>query len=211
MKKIALFFSLVMILALCVGSAQADVIYSNFGPGDTYRIDGWAIGGSEAMFGYSALAMPFTVSGSDFTLDSVEIAGFSLVGDPGIHLFVLNNDNSEGYNLPGSTHDYLSYKNLPISASGIVEFDSVNHVYLDNGETYWVLAVAKGNDTFANWCCSNERGTFACTNTLPPSWNMVNSELGVFRVNGSPVPEPTAIIAALGLLAPAGFVFRRRK
>ena len=209
MKKIGLFFGLVMILVLCIGSVQADVVYSNFGPENPFQTGGigWSIGPM-------TLAMPFTVSGGNFTLNSIEIAGYYATGGSAVQLSLFSNDDSLGYSAPGSEVDNLGTKDLPHLEPALVEFNATKHAPLQDGQTYWVVA-APGEGTEATWCCTQDTcGDAAAIGGSLSSWYVMSTSfppVSAFRVNGSPVPEPTAAVAALGLLAPAGFIFRRRK
>src|SRR4051812_20198817 len=104
-------FCLSALVVIFLGAeARAAVIYSNFGPGDTYRTNvGWTIGLSPS--GITIVqGDPFSIGGSDYVLDSITLPlayndGPSRDGDIQLRA------NASG--LPGAVIEAFHLSNLP--------------------------------------------------------------------------------------------------
>ena len=94
MKRVA---AVVFVAVLITAAVQADVIYNNFGPGDTYYLgNGWLVAGPDTGTSQS-VAMPFTPSGS-YTLDTATVAVGHINGTNSFDLALY--DDASG--LPGA-------------------------------------------------------------------------------------------------------------
>jgi uncharacterized protein (TIGR03382 family) len=195
-------------------SAQADALYSNFGPGNSYDTTfGWTLsfGGPLGGDAYED-AVSFTVTGGDYLFDTAEVAINHFWG-PDLVYFNLHADAAGS---PGAVLDSTS-------ASGVIEpgtmgppmiADFGGDVVLHNGQTYWLAARTEQTDAHLSWAFNvvDDFGLRAWRLNNGP-WNPTfgipgtDSERGVFRINATPVPAP-AVLAVLGL---AGSVFARRR
>lgn len=183
----------VTVLAL-VGTApaRAGVIFSNFGPGDSFN-DG---GGFTIGLGQTAGNAFVVPGGSDYTLDSITAALTFANGPVNEVILSLETDqnNQPGAILESWTIDNLPRTGLPASATTV---DSTLHPLLQAGVQYWVVA-------------SNPDPSFQSSNT----WNFTSPDVqgtvwtnnsgtsvasqSAFSVSGSSaVPEPATLTLSL--------------
>lgn len=213
MKRLA---AVALVGMLVTAVVQADVIYSNFGPGTTFDSGvSYVLSGPSSPVGMYTMAMPFIPSAS-YTLDSATVA----IGiDQGTNSFDLAvYDDSGGR--PGSTV-LESWSGIVMgpdhSATTTETVLSASNPLLTGGSPYWLVASASA-DTWAGWMYNStgDLGGYAFSTTGPAGpWNVSPplSEEGAYSVMGTPagatVPEPaTFALFALGLV---GILGRRRK
>lgn len=203
--------------AVAVGAAGAsgDVLYDNFGAGDTYSLDtGWTIsyGGPLAGAVYEQ-AVSFTVTGGDYYFDSADLA---VLNNYGPDLVYLDLHADAGGNVGAVLES--------TSASGVtdpfVHAAPMNAIFsgttlLEDGQTYWLSLRTDQTDALASWAYNivDDFGLRAWQ-LNGGGWTPVygdpntDSERGVFRIHATAVPAPGA--AGMALLAFAGFARRRR-
>jgi hypothetical protein len=211
MKSIGLVACALMVAA---APASADVLYDNFGPGDTYDLEqGWTLSYGGPLGGDAFEdAVAFTVTGGDYTFDSAEFA-VSLIFGPDL---VYANLHEDAAGVPGAILDSTTatgtatplVHGLPMVANFGGDF------VLQNGQTYWLALRTEETDAHLSWA-QNIVGDFGLrawqVNNGP--WNPVmgmpgtDSERGVFRINATLVPAP----GALALLGVAGVGLARRR
>lgn len=187
--------------------ARADVIFSNFGAGQTYQGNKWADVGTGSM-GQQVVAFSFTptttavVTGADLAL-----AGSNAPVSPITPLNVYIESNSSG--VPGSILDTLtqtgSYSSYPTTT--VVNFDCTSSCsVLDAGTTYWIVGQNSDAANLAIWLWSfNDMGigAFNEINSATGPWTQQSavSTAAAFDVTGTPatpaVPEPGSL-ALLG-------------
>ncbi|MCE5325711.1 MAG: PEP-CTERM sorting domain-containing protein [Planctomycetaceae bacterium] len=197
------------ILAVAVSSVSAfgatQVIYSSFGPGDSFSNDGAAgIGGTASFRGFQSVANAFTVSGGDFQLGKIEVA---TVWDSGTNSLVVS-VAADNAGIPGTTIESFSLSGLMTGEPGsIVSMTSTLHPLLSNGSSYWVVLEAGAEDASAAWCDSllSVEGTHAWDEGN--GWQSVTSKPQAFRVTAVPEPATMSLLALGGLAA----LIRRRK
>lgn len=199
------------------GTASADVLYSNFGAGDTYDTSfGWTLsyGGPLGGDAYED-AVAFTVTGGAYTFDSAEFALNHFWGPDLVHVNLHANDGG----VPGIILDSSS-------ASGVVPPGTLappmmanfgGDIILEDGQTYWLALQTEQEDAWLSWAFNvvDDFGLRAWQVNDGP-WNPVlgipgtDSERGVFRINGTLVPAPgmLALLAIAGAAAPG---IRRRR
>ena len=75
--------ALLALLWAPVGEARADIIFSNFGPNNSYDpMDGWGVGAVSST-ALENIAVPFTVGSQPVTLDQIEVA-MGFVNSPNV-------------------------------------------------------------------------------------------------------------------------------
>ena len=196
----AILASLVLLAAAPL-AAHAVVIFSDFGPGDSFDHNiGWTIGLSGFNF---PSAMPFSVSGGSYNLGSIALA-VSWVQGPN-QLQVKLADDAGG--APGSILEDFAF----VDAMGkfgtavpLLEANSLAHPLLQDGHTYWLEAGVPTSDTWAawNWNTVGVVGGSQMSDASPWKWDG-SSSTGAFRISTDPVPEPSAgllLLAGLGAL-----------
>src|SRR5262245_55947699 len=219
---------LVLGLAACAlslglaGQVRADIIFTTFGPGDSYQTGGgWEERGSSFGPGPLRIAFPFTVGGvEDFTFDGARLAlsyvgGFNQTPPLRLYADAAGPPGAVLEEIPGSLEQLGPFRdnNPP------VVFTSTVHTTLQHGQTYWLLPLAPGDLLFI-WN-TNDRGLAgtqaSSDHEEPTSWRLIPDQtLPAFEVNGSPivgaapVPEPSAL-ARSGVGALALLVYARRR
>ena len=189
-------------------AAQADVIYSNFGPGDSYDSGtSWLVDSSQQV------AMPFTVGGGDHRFSSVEVAfNTGDVSNTQIHLLLMSDIGG----LPGAILETLLV-NVDAGSFITMGTSALQPTLLD-GTKYWIATDSSITPGFSSgwaWTSPVVSGGFAFSVNAPPPWNTTNKTLGAFRVNGIPfaaneVPEPASIML-WSLVSAAGLAAWRRR
>ncbi len=205
-----------MVIVGVVGTASADVLYSNFAANDVYDTTfGWTLsyGGPLGGDAYED-AVAFTVTGGDYFFDSAEVAVNHFWGPDLVHF----NLHADGGGVPGAVLDSTS-------ASGVVSAGTLgppmladfgSDVVVEEGRTYWLALRTEETDAHLSWAFNvvDDFGLRAWQLNNGP-WNPTkgthgtDSERGVFRINGTFVPAPGPL-ALLGLAAGAAGIRRRR-
>lgn len=213
MKGTALLASLVVGLALCVGVAQADVLYDTLAGYDGGG--GVSISGLDCVLKeYSSYAQPFTVSASTFTLSSVKIAalwfGYPYGNASSVSLSLLADNGGA----PGTEIESLGIANTTRSAS-VIEFISSAHPLLEAGQTYWIGVLPAAANTWAGWCPVGSHTLGISANDKGSGWTVsANGVKLAMKVEATAaVPEPSSALLAMcgGIPCLAGFAARRRK
>ena len=197
-------------------AASADVLYSNFAPGDTYDTEyGWTLSYGGPLGGDAFEdAVSFTVTGGDYYFNSADVAVNHFWG-PDLVYFDLHADAG---GVPGAVLDFTSASGVhPPGTNGApmtAHFGS--DTILQNGQTYWLALRTETEDAWLSWAFNivDDFGLRAWQVNNGP-WNPAfgtpgtDSERGVFRINGTPVPAPGVL--ALLTIASAAFGGRRRR
>jgi hypothetical protein len=207
-----------MALTLFVAAtpASADVLYSNFGPGDTYDTTfGWTLSFGGPLGGDAFEdAVAFTVSGGNYFFDSADVAVNHFWGPDIVHF----NLHADGGGTPGAVLDSTSASGVipPGTQSSPMTANFGGDVVLRDGQTYWLALRTAEEDAHLSWAFNvvDDFGLRAWQVNNGP-WNPVmgtpgtDSERGVFRINATPVPTP-GVLGLLGIVGTIGTCRRCR-
>lgn len=194
-------------------AASADVLYSNFGDGDTYLLDrGWTLSYGGPLGGQvNEQAVAFTVTGGDYYFDTAEFAVILNWGPDIVYMGLHADDNGnvgaelETTTASGVTDPFVWSPPMVATFSGTT--------VLEEGMTYWLTMRTEETDALSSWAFNaiDDFGLRAWQ-VDGGGWNPTlgepgtDSQRGVFRINGTAVPAP----GVLTLLAPLALVRRRR-
>lgn len=198
----------------CGGACQADVLFSNFGPNDSYLGNtGWSLANGGPFGAHLEDAVSFIVGGPNHYFTQAEFGIGLLFGPNILHISL----HADGGGVPGAVLETVtvvdgmgplgtdpnSY-NPPVVAtfSGTTE--------LHASELYWLsVSTDTSTDSWAAWNYNivGDLGLRAWRQNGGP-WNPFTGDpRGVFRVHGTPVPGPGAI----AMLAFGALAIRRRR
>ena len=197
--------ALALIFAASASEMRADVLFSNFGPSQTYVGNSWWNVGSTSL-GTQDIAFSFTptttgaLTGADLALASAS------TGIAPLTVFI---ESSSG-GAPGAVLDTLTqvgaFPGYP--ATSVVNFTcSGSCVTLDAGTTYWIVGQETNSADEADWLYSfSDTGTWfyneTGSSTGPWTTATAGNTFSAFDVTGTPsttppVPEPGSL-ALLG-------------
>lgn len=196
-------------------SLPGAVIYSNFGPGDSYDVNSrWFVGFALAGGGETRMAAPFSHVNS-FQLTSIQVPTANGV-DPNSFTVTLNADNN---GTPGAVIESFSNIAFTTQGGGMITLNSSLNPLIGAGSTNWIVLRATAAPTYGWWYINDQnltgiwtasktqQFTWLYTSTWPSPAFQINGT-AVTDPNGGGVPEPSAIVlTALGV---AGLVVRRR-
>jgi hypothetical protein len=201
------------------GPAKADIIFSNFGPADTYNTEDGPVLGQLGV-NRAERAAAFTVTGDSFSLDRIELAASLNLGPNRLVVTLVTSQAG----LPGDTvletWDIVNGMGPLGTTNPPLVLDATSHPILRQGEQYWLIAATPpGHDEAVIWNYNSVNGrgpTAARTNLVPWSPDDLPFQ-ETFRVSGTPlvgsvaVPEPSTLaLLAAGALALAAAGWRRR-
>jgi hypothetical protein len=194
---------------LTVTSARGAVVFSNLGPGDTFSTDtDEAVTGVNFYLGDLDYAGGFTLAGSSFVLDSVEMPLRWYENDYDQEPLVVR-IFADSAGLPGTELASVPLNQFPPAEPALVTVDfSPAALTLNAGTTYWLIGDTSGNSWFG-WMhnITGDLGRFYTNNSN--NWLAENfGDAPAFRINGTPtgIPEPGALVlAGLALLSLASF------
>ena len=191
LQKLSLF-----LFAAC--HLNADVIFNNFGTSDSFDLNtGLTVADSSGANLKTSLSFTPTV---DFQLAQIDFVTSLLnAGDQNQVTITLSSTDSDGN--PGAAIEVFSFSGQmgvlgsvvspPVLLSAI---SGINPV-LRSGTTYWITAESSPDVTVVwnqNTLSPNDVGTMAQYQS--PSWTTQPVTRGAFRVLGTPVTVPSAVL-----------------
>src|SRR5271157_4612032 len=189
-RPVLLTFSFALLLA-GVGQVRADIIFSDLGPGDSYKGSfGYVVDSSDAV------STPFTPTVTS-VLSEVELAMGTNFGGGNQVIVQLQNDNAGS---PGSIIESYSISVLPTFGGSSSDHLSVAFSSLDPtltaGTQYWLSVLPAVPSTLVNWNVNSTGYTgLALSSDGGATWNFSSSRVEpAFRVDSAPVPEPSSLV-----------------
>lgn len=198
---------LVALALICAraGQAKADVIFSNFGPGDSFDS-----AQSTTIQPSLDFAFAFTAKGN-FLVDGIELA---VAASGGFRQLTVSLATDAG-GVPGAVLESFHFSVVPTSAA-IIGAASLAHPALTQDTRYWLFGEAPADvEWFHN--SIGQMGPHADRSPGNPWRALGQTTEGAFRISGTPqdasvIPEPTSMtLLSLALVGMAGYYWCRRR
>jgi hypothetical protein len=206
-------------LALWLGRAEADVIFSDLGPGNSFDTgNGWEVGQGSYLFGYIP-ASGFTSRGS-YNLSEIDIALANYSGTNAATVSLWTDFGGAPTTKLGSWN--VSGQGQYGTNEPITAITGITGIALDAGDRYFVEITSEsgidGTSTIDAWNWNNQGATGEFYQK--EFGNVINQgstyTLGAFAVLGSPVsvppvPEPSTWAMMILGFCGLGFMAYRKK
>jgi hypothetical protein len=202
-----------MTLVVCATAGATDVLYSTLGPNGEYDTgNGYFVDGSN--YFNQVLALPFTPNKSENVADAVLAMGNYAGNNSAVNVFLESDNGGQ----PGSILASFSQQGTipPFSSGGgLVTYGNCTGACGVNTSTqYWIVAqeTDPATEQVWMWAYQDQTGTgaFNQLGSATGPWNVFDSTIDGFRVDGSSVPEPgTLVMLGSGVLAVAAGIRRK--
>jgi hypothetical protein len=191
------------LLIIGAGRANADIIYTNLGPGGVFsHANGWTIGSPAKQ----VIGQQFIPTGNFTFVD----AQFAIALSDGPNTIDVSLETDSGSNVPGTILETIVLNDAMSSHAALVTATSDLHPTLTAGTPYW-LVLTVPTDTFAGWWWNStgdnataidavDNGTGSPTG---PWSHFSNFPRSAMQIDGqpAPVPEPASILLLAGTAA----------
>ncbi len=197
-KLISLFTVFLSIITLSV-PAYADVLYSTFGPGqsfDTIESHAWLVGSGSPYYNQQ-IAAPFTLS-FDAVLDSIDFAADYGSGPEQLTVNLVYDDSGLPSTDPGKVIESFNFTNLS-PAPTIYSANSLLNSLLKGSTQYWVVLKTNDPTTKLGWNRNNIdiidiRGFAFCNPPVGTPWTYYRDKTPAFDIKGSAAaPDPLEV------------------
>jgi hypothetical protein len=191
MKSITILVT--VLLAIGSASAAPTVLFDTFGAGDTYNTGvGYTIGTASEFDQGDQFAIGAATA---HYLDKIELAVGLVAGTNQLDVWLMSDAAGE----PGAIIEAFNFTDAMGSfgsANPLLAVNSVVRPVLYPGTPYWLIASAPAADTWAAWNLSSPAvyGTHVERLNIGPWTVDPEDQLGAFRITGSPVPAPGAVL-----------------
>jgi len=201
-------FTILVVLSM---PASADIVFSNFGPGNSYSSSvGLTVSGATSPPGFIESANAFTPSG-DFTLTQIDVGIGHVLGNNSVMLSL--NSDSGGPDGAIESWNLIGLPQFGSTSNAVQTVMPVSPVSLVSGTQYWLVATTIASDTWDGWNFNSIGSTGPQTQNFGSGFGTPAIGIqGAFDVLGSPtvVPEPTFLILLATVLGGVGVALRRR-
>jgi len=209
-RQCVLAAALVLVAGL-PASALGGVVYSNFGPGNSYNMGAvWQV---DATNGY---ANQFTAT-ANFTFTDAIIP---MIQEQGTNLYQVSLA-SDSAGSPGAILETIDLNGVVTSPQSLITVTSSLHPTLSAGLSYWLIVSAPDTGTIGGFYMNSigdvQNNNFAFSNTNTPlgPWTILNAgaDRPAFEIDGtllSPVPEPSSLLLAAASIS-IGFIYIRAR
>ena len=202
----------IFLLLTSVARSDADVIFSNFGPGS--GIDtavAFAVFQNPVTGGRQDLALRFTVAAQNYAFTSAELALGFFGGTNIVDIVLFTNETT---NVPGTSVQTVTLTGIPSSYT-IVSVNAVAPVTLAANTSYWLGAIAHDgtNEAWARTSAIGDVGFGAVRDESLVWKTQTFGQREAFRINGTPlsVPEPSSLfLLVLSTVGLAGMAAGRK-